>query len=269
VLDVTTTEVQLDQLEEGGRIDIGTLADPDAVVAGAGILSVDRTAGAPKVVIDSAVTTTAAHSIFRAGAGGASNNSGRMNDGQLELTGLQHIVDDDSVLHTLDPAVEPRWKAQVDANGGTGRNISENLVTKVLMRSQRRSGKTKYLLVGSDGVFRSYGNLLTSLKRFVEDTTLEGGFTGLKVGSARMGQSGGDQLALTWDRDAPNNALFGLSIDDLQFYRLADWDWMDDDGSVLHQVAGYDVWEASMRCYGDLGCSRRNSQFVIRDINES
>lgn len=268
VLDATTTETQLDQLEEGFRVDIGTLADPDSVAAGREVLSVDR--DAKTIVIDGAVvTTTAAQSLFRAGAGGASDNSGRSNDGQIELTGLQHIVDDDSTLHTLSPATEPRWKAAVDANGGTGRNISENLVTKVLMQAERRAGPRQYLLVGSDGVFRSYGNLLTSLKRFVDDLTLEGGFTGLKVGSARMGTAGGASLALTWDRDAPANSLYGIAVEDLQFYRLADWDWMDRDGAVLNRVSGYDAYEAVMFCYGDMGCSRRNSQFVIRDINES
>lgn len=268
VLDAPTI-VQLGQLEEGFLIDIGTVATPTAVASGRSVTSVDYTAGTI-VISGAAVTTTTAHSIFRSGAGGASDNSGRINDGQVELTGLQHIVDDDSVLHTLDPATEPRWKAQVDDNGGTPRNISENLVTKQLMTSERKTGRPVSLLVGSDGVFRAYGNLLTSLKRVVNEMDLPGGYTGVTVGAPRQGRNrSATKLMLTWDRDAPSNALYGLDTENLVFMELEDWDWMDRDGAILNRVPNKDAYEATMFKYGDLACTRRNSQWRITAINEA
>ncbi len=262
------TLVQLSQLEEGYLIDIGTVASPTAVASGRSVVSVDYTAGTI-VISGAAVTTTTAHSILRYGAGGASDNTGKMSDGQVEFTGLQHIVDDDSVLHTLDPAVEPRWKAQVDDNSGTPRNISENLVTKQMMLSDRRSGRPANLLVGSDGVFRAYGNLLIGLKRFVEDTILDGGYTGVKIGAPRQGKQGGTRSVLTWDRDAPSNALYGLDTANLHDMVLEDWDWMDKDGAILNRVPNKDAYEATMFSYRDTACTRRNSQWRITALNES
>lgn len=267
VLDAPTL-TQLSQLEEGFLIDIGTVANPTLVASGRSVVSVNYVAGTI-VISGAAVTTTTAHSIFRYGAGGASDNSGRINDGQVELTGLQHIVDDDSVLHTLDPAVEPRWKAQVDDNGGTPRNISENLVTKQLMTADRKSGKPVNLVVGSDGVFRAYGNLLTSLKRVVDETVLPGGYTGVRLGAPRQGRQSATTLTLTWDRDAPANALYGLDTSNIVLYQLEDWDWMDRDGAILNRVPNKDAYEATMFMYGDLACTRRNSQWRITAINES
>lgn len=268
VLDAPTA-TQLDQLEEGFLIDIGTVAAPTAVASGRSVTSVNRTAGTI-VISGAAVTTTTAHSIFRYGAGGASDNTGKINDGQRELTGLQHIVDDDSVLHTLDPAVEPRWKSQVDDNGGTARNISENLVTKSIMTTDRRSGRATTLLVGSDGVFRSYANLLTGLKRVVNEMDLPGGYSGVTIGSPRQGRrQTAQRLTLAWDRDAPANSLYGLDTGSLVFMELEDWDWMDKDGAILSRVANKDAYEATMFKYGDLACTRRNSHFRITAINEA
>ena len=71
----TPTVIQLKQLSVGMKVDIGTTADYDAVVAGAEITAVDRVGGT--ITIDSAVTTTASHYITRAGSDGN------------ELTGLR------------------------------------------------------------------------------------------------------------------------------------------------------------------------------------
>ena len=157
------------------------------------------------------------------------------------------------------PSTESRWKSRVDDNGGTLRAISENLVTKNVMRTEITSGKMTDLVVGSDGVFRSYGNLLTSLKRFTETIDLKGGYSALSttaVGSGRSPKA--NKLALTWDRDCPDNHLFGLRTDDFRFYELLDWEWMDKHGATLVQVGDTDAYSATLKKYGDFACKRRN-----------
>lgn len=261
---------QLRHLDEGFLIDIGTAADPDSIASGRSVTSVDYDAGS-FVISGAAVNVTAGtHFVSRHGAGGASDNSGNPDDGQLELTGLQTMVSDTAVLHTLDPATESRWKARVDDNGGTLRAISENLVTKNVMRTEITSGEMTEVLIGSDGVFRSYANLLTSLKRFTDTIDLKGGYSAVSTSAVGSGRNASaKKLALTWDRDCPDNHLFGLRFSDMTFYELLDWEWMDKHGAVLVQVGDTDAYSATLKKYGDFACRRRNSQWLIKDITES
>lgn len=261
---------QLRHLDEGFLIDIGTLANPTAIASGRSVTSVDYDAGS-FVISGAAVNVTAGtHFVFRSGAGGASDNSGNPGDGQSELTGLQTMVSDTATLHTLAVATESRWKSRVDDNGGTDRAISENLVTKQVMRTEIESGQMTELLIGSDGVFRSYANLLTTLKRFTDTIDLKGGYSAVSttaVGSGRNASA--KKLALTWDRDCPDKHLFGLRMSDFTFYELLDWEWMDKHGAVLVQVGDTDAYSATLKKYGDFACRRRNSQWLIKDITES
>lgn len=260
---------QLRALEEGFLIDIGTTAAPASLASGRSVVSVDYTARS-FVISGAAVNVTAGtHFVSRNGAGGTSSNSGNPNDGQNELTGIQTMVDDTATLHTLSPSTQPRWKSKVDANGGVNRAISENLVNKLTMQTEITSGKVVDLLVGSDGVFRSYANLLTSLKRFMGDIELKGGYTAVSVGHTPQKGKSGKSLGLTWDRDCPNNRLYGLSMSEFQFMQLLDWEWMDKHGAVLVQVTDVDGYTATLKKYGEFVLRRRNSQFVIKDVTEA
>lgn len=261
---------QLRHLDEGFLIDIGTAADPDSLASGRSVTSVDYDAGS-FVISGAAVNVTAGtHFVSRHGAGGASDNSGNPSDGQIELTGLQTMVSKTATLHTLSPSTEPRWKSRVDSNSGTLRAISENLVTKQVMRTEIESGQQTELLIGSDGVFRSYSNLLTSLKRFTESIELKGGYSAVSTTSVGSGRNPkANKLALTWDRDCPDNTLWGLRTADFTFYELLDWEWMDKHGAILVQVGDTDAYSATLKKYGDFACKRRNSQWKIEDITES
>lgn len=260
---------QLRALEEGFLVDIGTTAAPGSIATSRSIVSVDYTARS-FVISGAAVNVTAGtHFVSRAGAGGTSTNTGNPGDGQIEVTGIQTMVDDTAILHTLNPATQARWKAKVDANGGTNRAVSENLVNKLIMQTEITSGKVIDLLVGSDGVFRSYSNLLTSLKRFQDTVELKGGYTAVTVGHTPQKGKSGKSLGLTWDRDCPNNRLYGLSMSDFQFMELLDWEWMDKAGAILVQVTDTDAYTATLKKYGEFVLRRRNSQFVIKDVTEA
>lgn len=272
VLASTTRADQMRHLEEGFRISIGTLASPAAAADNRTITSVDY--DAKTFVISGAVVTTAGTDfVFRYGAAGASTNTGNPGDGQIELTGLQTHVSATAILHTVNPATTTRWKAGVfnnPAGAGTNRAISENLVNQALMGQEITSGKVVEMLVGSDGVYRAYSNVLTSLKRMMDTVELKGGYAGVSVGTQQMGKSGAKNLALTWDRDCPNNRLYGLTPSDFTFYEMEDWDWIDPNanGSVLVQDGDTDSYKATLKKYGELVCRKRNSQLVINDITE-
>lgn len=270
VLAAATRPDQLRHLEEGFKVDIGTLASPTSVASAREVTAVDYVN--KTITISGAVVNTAGTDfVFRAGAGGASDNSGNPGDGQIELTGVQTMVDDTAILHTVNPSTVPKWKAGVWSNSGTNRAISENLVNQAIMGQEIASGRVVDLLIASDGVFRSYTNLLTSLKRFQDTVALKGGYAGTTISAQMMGRGGNKTLSLTWDRDCPNYRLYGLWTAGFTFYELEDWDWIDpnNNGGVLTQVPDEDAYEATLKKYGEFVCRHRRSNFVIKDITEA
>ena len=283
VLDATTGSHQLLHLSEGFLIDILDVSAGNALLTPAGGVKarvVNDEVSPPTFVIElpsganaTAITTAQGDLIVAHSAFGVSDNSGNPGDGQIELTGLQTMVDDTATLHTLSPAVEPRWKSRVYRNGGVKRAISENLVTKGIMDTESRSGKIIELLVGSGGVFRAYSNLLSSLKRFTEDIELKGGYSAVSVSAVKSGRQGSTKLALAWDRDCPDSQLFGLSTSSFVKRELSGWEWMDKDGAVLERITDSsgrkDAYGATMRAYTEWSNTQRNANFRIVDITES
>jgi hypothetical protein len=263
-------------LDDGFLIGVQDVSAADADLhpaGGLGVRSVDYDAGTfvienPDGTNAANITTGAGDKIVRYAAYGASDNSGNPGDGQIELTGLQTMVDDTLTLHTLAPSTEPRWKSKVWSNSGTLRNITENLVMRAVMNGEVQSGRTVNLLIGSDGVFRAYGSVLTALRRITETVTLKGGYEGLSIGVPRSGRGGASRMALTWDRDCPDNKLFGLDTDSFAFAELQDWMWEDRQGAVLVQVDNQDVFTATLKKYGEFVNTRRNANWVIEDITE-
>ena len=268
----------LRHLEEGFLIEIRDVSAANALLSpagGLGVRSVDYDAGT--IVIENpdgtnatAINVDAGDLICRYGAYGVSDNSGNPNDGQIEMTGLQTIVDDTDILHTIDPASVPRWAAQVYDNGGTARAVSENLLMETMMRGETRGGGVVDLIIGNGGVYRSYANLLSSLKRFTNTVELKGGYSGIEIATPRAGRGGkSNTTAFAWDPDAPDGSLYGLDLDALSIAMLLDWDWMDKHGAVLVQVGDTDAYSATLKTYRDLVTTNRQAHWVIKDITES
>lgn len=271
VLASTTGSTALRQLFfDGGMIvDIGTVASPTTVASARTITSVDET-NKTIAISGAAVTTSSSHFVFRSGAGGASSNTGQPGDGQIELTGLQTIVDDTAVLHTINPSSQPKWKSYVNSNSGTNRSITETLITGSIMKTLTNSGKKPSLLVSAEGVNLAISNLLLSLKRNMEQTNLKGGYAGIQFYSPSVSGKGDEApTALYADFDCPNNRLYGINPDVLVYHQVGDgFQFMDLDGAVMNRKPDVDAYEATLYAYGELACKQRNAHFVIKDITE-
>jgi hypothetical protein len=178
-----------------------------------------------------------------------------------EWTGLEAMVKATGILYNLDPTVEPTWKAEVDSNSGTNRALSEGLMINMADRIRSNGGKTTVILANL-GVRRAYFNLLSQQRQYVNTKEFGGGFTGLAF------TTDAGEIPMVSDIDAPKNRMYFLNEKEITLYRHADWEWMDRDGSKWQRVIGYDAYEARLYQYSELGCHRRNSQGVIRDLTE-
>lgn len=271
VLASSTGSTALRQLffDGGMVVDIGTVASPFTIAQARTVTAVDET-NKTITISGNAVSTTSSHFIFRSGAGGASNNSGQPGDGQVELTGLQTIVDDTAVLHTINPSTQPKWKAYVNANGGTNRSVTESLITGSIMKTLTNSGKKPSLLVSAEGVNLAISNLLLSLKRNMEQTQLKGGYAGIQFYSPSVSGKGDESPTVLYaDFDCPNNRLYGVNPEVLVFHQVGDgFQFMDMDGAVMNRKPDRDAYEATLFMYGELACKQRNAHFVIKDLTE-
>lgn len=269
-----TTPTQMRQLfNDGGMVlDGGTVATPTSRFSARSVTSVsDTTYGSYTITISGAVVTTSNGTdfAFRSGNGGASTNTGLPGDGQLELTGLQTIVDNADTLHTLTVASFPVWAAKEFANGGTLRNVSEPMITNGILQAQIK-GASPQLLVSAEGVHLSISTLLTSLKRAMNVVQLPGGHSGIQWSAPNVNTKGGSVgTVLVIDQDCPGNSLYGIDPASLVLYVGEPVGWIDDDNSILHQTAGVDSFAAALRFYGELACYRRDINFKITDLNET
>jgi hypothetical protein len=212
------------------------------------------------------VTAVTSTTIVVDGAAIATGASGdivvRLGNLNRETIGLSQIVSDTGTLYNIDPTVETKWKSTVNQNGGTNRALSEGLMIKMIDDIRTQGGSTTVIST-TLGVRRSYFNLLVQQRQYSNTTEFEGGFKGLKFTTDR-----GD-VPLISDIDCQPNRMYFLNEKTLKFYREGDWAFMDRDGSKWQRVIGFDAYDATLFSYRQLGCHRRNSQGIVRDITES
>lgn len=258
----TATDVQFRQLEVGMVIDIGSVASPTAVASAKTIASVEFNDngglnGDYQIIIDSAVTTTFGNYIFRSGNGGDSANSS-----QKEVTGLQTIIDSSGTLFNVNPSTYPVWKSSEFGNSGTLRQISEQLMARVVQDININSGTWPNLAVAHHGVFRAYSNLLLGLKRFNDTVNLKGGYA---AGIPFIG-GGGKVIPVVTDRDCPANSMFFINTDHLTEFTDSDWEFMQEDGAVLSRVSGVDAYEFVLFKGMEVATDQRNTHGKLTDI---
>ena len=267
VLAAGTSERQILQLfnDQGMTVDIGTVANPVAVVANVPVVDYDLANGT--ITIDNGgtgVTTSGSHFIFRAGNGGSGAN-------QKELTGLQTLVNSGNAVQGVDGAAKSYWNAVVDGNGGSNRALTEALLTGTILKTQRRSGRTPDLLITTDGGLQAVQNVIAAQRRQTEVLDLKGGFTGIRWSTPGEGDAGSSSTVVTWSRDAIENTIYGLCMSEM--HKLVwddadDWDFMKEDGSMWSRKADTDAYEATLYNYFDVAITRRNCHFKLADITE-
>lgn len=172
-----------------------------------------------------------------------------------ELTGFGDVFTENNTLYGIDRATNQWFNPTVIPVGG---EISEVEIQQAIDDAEMRAGGQVNALVSSYGVRRAYQNLLLATKRTVEVMNLRGGYKALTYN---------DQPFIV-DKYAPAQTLFGLDLDTWRVYHIMDWDWLSEDGNILHRVTDRPVWEATLARYMDLGCSRPKSNFKMTGIVE-
>ena len=102
------------------------------------------------ITVTGTISALAAADVLVRGSN-TTNNYGK------EWTGLAAIVDDTTVLHEIDPATHPVWKAtkeDISSNGSPGTLTELALIN--LVQSVDKKGGDVDVMLASPGVFNAY-----------------------------------------------------------------------------------------------------------------
>jgi hypothetical protein len=205
------------------------------------IIAVDDIANT--ITLSSAVTTVATDYLT------ASGNYAQ------ELTGFGAVFTADNTLYGINRATNKWFNPTLKSSVGS---ISEVGIQQLIDDVDRRAGGKTNFLLSSYGVRRAYQDLLLATKRTTDVMKLKGGYETLTFNG----------MPFAVDKYSPSGTLYGLDLTTWNLYHIEDWDWLSEDGAVLHRVSNKPVWEASLVRYCDIGCSKPKGNFMATGITE-
>lgn len=253
VLNLTTAEPLVKGfLHPGLAIDLGALVSTPESLTAAGpatILSVNVTAATVTLVAALAGGAPAAGSLIFI-------NDNVDTTSSKEASGLQNIISTTATtIGGITEASEPVWAPQRDA-AGTALTVSRMLQMRGKLK--QAGGVRDQFIVSDDFGLRVFWEAHTdsgAVKgiRYNDPVSLEGGFETVKFS--------GTPLIGDWLH--PWGKMHFVDAKALKIFHTGDWQYLDEDGRILKQVAGYDAWEGFLVRDLQLGCNRRNTSGVL------
>ncbi|MFV0515777.1 MAG: phage major capsid protein [Aminipila sp.] len=245
---VVVKDGTIEAFYEGQMVDI--LTDSSGTVTksvdGKEIISVDRDNNT--IYFKDNVTVTADQIITLAG------------NYKLELTGLKDIMTKDTSIYGIDRSTHKWFNPIVMDKASSGEmTVFDSIwLAQALRTADNRASSNPSFFVCSDGVEFAYVEEQQAYKRNTEIMTVEGGY--------KLPTYNG--VPISAEKYYEHNVMDLLNMDDFVLAQLADWDWLDADGSVLSRVANKAAWEATMALYCDILCRRPVGQVRIQGIKE-
>lgn len=234
----------------------------NGTVAGAAltVTAVDRVNRQITVSPNAPAVTAGTHFFVRASS---DSTTGTPNNSQnKEIQGIASIVSASGTLHGVNPATYPFWKSYEKNVGGA---ISDSVLRDAKDGVGFESGVdldsgVDYALISDRGIRRRYADTLLSVKRFndAQSVKLHGGFTALMF----------DENPWFVDDQSPIGQVVGLSLKDMFWAQLSDWEWMEEDGRVLKWESRKDRYVAVLFKYSQLGTTRRNAHFKLTGVTD-
>ncbi|NIN66113.1 MAG: hypothetical protein GTO63_15745 [Anaerolineae bacterium] len=227
----------------------------------AGVTVTDHTAGA-SVVADDAIMVVSAD--------GLGDMSGTF------ANGLRGLVDDGTYntdIHGQDRTAtgNEKLKSIVSSNGGTLRNLTEQLLIRVNHQVHEESGKRPTDIWTTPGQVEKYIEFVApDRRRAVQSGSYDKG-TGYKEGEL-VHYAPGIALRINRSFDLIPRELFLLSWDTFFHYVAQETQWVDE-GSLLHLAISSTgnrqaKWEAFMACMENIGNDMPVANAVIRDLSD-
>lgn len=174
-----------------------------------------------------------------------------------DLDGIGVIVDDGQVDATVtgyggvDFATHPWWKPYVDANGGTPRSLTIQLLQRAyenLAKPPRRARTNR--IITSLTHYHQYGDLLATLRRFTGNETLDAGYPSLAFNGVKF----------TGIPELPPGDIYFLTTEDWSYYVLQNF-------KTEEKPVDGDARSVVITHYSQLVCRALHKQGRITDLS--
>ena len=222
-------------------------------IGGLGSRTVSSITSETVVVFTATITTSGSEVIVRDGV-----TSG------LELQGLDEIVASSGTIQNIDPTTASGafFKGNVFGSDSTPVPLDEMDMEEAVDVAEEKGGEVDYIITSYAGR-REYYKALANQKRFTDSVTLKGGFKALMF----------NDIAMVVDKHCPRDStktrMYFLSSKNLGHYRMADLDWMQDDGAILARIAGSsgeEAYEATLVYDAEFATDFRAAHSVLKGI---
>ncbi len=224
-------------IRPGQVIGIGTAgADLGTVTS----VTTDASGTIGTVVVTGAPAIAANDTIYRVDGSG-------QGAGTSFITGIKAALGTQSSYAGITRSSQEDWTAQ--------RNVTSEALTLSAMedvylaaREYSQMGDT-YVILANKTLYKKYGDILTSLRRTVNETELISGWTGLEFAA------GAGRVGVFLDYDVPDGAVLVLNLDTWTIAQVSDMDWLDDPQSgALVRRRDAITYQATMAWFMNLLC---------------
>jgi hypothetical protein len=139
------------------------------------------------------------------------------------------------------------WTPQV---GTTAEALTLSAMEKVYLAARKYSQMgDQYAIFCNQTLYKKYGDILTSLRRTVNETDLLGGWSGLEFAA------GAGKVGVFLDYDVPDGEVLILDLDTFTMCQVSDMGWMEDPKSgTLQRRRDTLTYQATMAWFMNLLC---------------
>jgi hypothetical protein len=160
------------------------------------------------------------------------------------------------------------WKPTHLTNGNVNRDLTLDLMQQSVDEADIAAGKRVGHICTNHAGARRYAALSRADKRYGSsgDVKLDGGYGDLAYSGIPIYA---DKSAGSPEDPSQLRGFYFLNMPALEFGVLKDNHWLNEDGSMLHQLEGFDKWRGTHAFYGNLGAESCNRHVFLGDISET
>jgi len=224
-------------IRPGQVIGIGTAgADLGTVTS----VTTDASGTIGTVVVTGAPAIAANDTIYRVDGSG-------QGAGTSFITGIKAALGTQSSYAGITRSSQEDWTAQRNT---TSEALTLSAMEDVYLAAREYSQMgDSYVILANKTLYKKYGDILTSLRRTVNETELISGWTGLEFAA------GAGRVGVFLDYDVPDGAVLVLNLDTWTIAQVSDMDWLDDPQSgALVRRRDAITYQATMAWFMNLLC---------------
>jgi hypothetical protein len=223
-----------DYIQPGQILGVGS-------AAGSGTITVTSVSGTTVVVDDGDKTSAGGVLYIVDGSGGGAGTS--------EIQGMKAALSSSTGTSLYANVARSTfgWTPQISTTAGA---LTISAIEQQYLAAKKYAQMgDQYAIFVNTTLYKKYGDLLTAMRRVVNETELLGGWTGLEFAA------GAGKVGVFLDYDVPDGEVFIVNLDSWTICQVSDLGWLEDvrEGALFRRP-DYITYQATMAWFTNLIC---------------